>query len=207
MKKIVLLVSLCCFGFITRAQKFLIEPLRHYGDTTVIMCISDQKIRENRDLLLRYVTSDFGKRFSQHEEVRKKWLKQIKTKIFTRELRHSLKDTSVLADKIFWIRIYFDKDGTVFTVTFEVEKDIYKLLSEKWMKETFNCLMKERINTTEFWDFSSSESDDLARMDISVRDFFRGKIRDQKELNDHNEAKKLSYPPCGTFTTKRKLGR
>ena len=182
MKRIIFLVSFCCFSFIVQAQKFLIEPVRFCGDTTILMWISDQKIRENHDLLFRQATSDLGKRFYQHEEFRKKWLKQIRNKVLTRELKHSLKDTSILADRRFWINVYFDKEGKVFTVVFEIEKHIYDLLPEKWVKETFNCLMKETINTTEFWDSFPARPNALAEMKFSVRDFFLGKIRDQKEL-------------------------
>ncbi len=206
MKKIILLISFCCFGFIMQAQEFLIESLGGYSDSTVIIYISNRNMREDRTLLFRYLSSDDGKLFSKHEEFRKKWLKQIKNEVLTRELKHSLKDTSIFADKRFWIYVYFDKEGKVFTVTFEIEKHIYNLLPEKWVKETFNFLMKEKINITEIWETSSAKPDALARMKFSVKDFFLGKIRDQKELIEKPTKPKRIYPPCGTFTTKIKPG-
>lgn len=187
-----------------QAQEFLIEALGSC-DTSAVMYISDRKMREDRILLFRYLSSDDGKLFSQHEEFRKKWLKQIENKVLTRELKHRLKDTSLLADKRFWIYAYFDKEGKIFTVTFEIERHIYNLLPEKWVKETFNFLMQERINITEIWETSSAKPDALARMKFSVRDFFCGKIRDQKELREKPMESKSIYPSCGTFTTMKKL--
>lgn len=186
MKKLILLISFCCFGFIIQAQEFLIDSLHFHGDTAIIVGVTERRIIENHDLLLRYVSADHGKRFAQNEELRKRWLKQIKNKVLTKELKYNLKDSSILADRRFWIDVYFDKEGDVFTVVFEMEKCIYNLLPEKWVKETFNFLMKEKINTTEFWDSFSSRPDALAEMRFSVRDFFLGKIRDQKQLETNS---------------------
>ena len=122
-----LLISFCCFGFIIQAQEFLIDSLHFHGDTAIIVGVTERRIIENHDLLLRYVSADHGKRFAQNEELRKRWLKQIKNKVLTKELKYNLKDSSILADRRFWIDVYFDKEGDVFTVVFEMEKCIYNL--------------------------------------------------------------------------------
>ncbi len=107
MKRIVLLVSFCCIYFITQAQEFIVSPMRHCDDTTVIVYISDRSMREDMTLIYRYLHSDDGKRFSRHEEVRKEWLRKIKSKVLTKELKHSLKDMSGgLADQEFRIYVY-----------------------------------------------------------------------------------------------------
>lgn len=188
MKRMILLLGLCCFGFIVQAQEFFIHPLRGYGDTTTIIAILKQEIRENQETCRRYLDAVYAwnKQLPQYEKSREKWLKQIKNKVLTRELKYNLKDTSILADKRFWIYVYFDKKGEVFTVTFEIEEHIYNLLPEKWVRETFNLLMKEKIDITEFWDLSSLKPNAIAGIHFSVRDFFFGRIREQKQLKTYS---------------------
>ncbi len=208
MKRILLLVSFCCFGFIMQAQDFFIQNIGYLIEEDIYKSLDDRGyctrfhgfigdgsiykkgpcntyIWEKRligtPLLLRIGRINDTKKLPEFSELREKWLEKIKKKILSKELKHCLKDTSIFGDKRFWIDVYFEKDGTVFTILFEIEQHLYKILPEKWVKETFNTLMKERINATEFWDFiSSKESDPLGVISISVRDLFFGKIRDQE---------------------------
>lgn len=185
MKKIILLLSFCCFGFIVQAQEFLIQNIGYIGHGGIYKGIYNTHIWEKRlmgsPLLLRIGRINKLEKLPEFPKLREKWLKKIKRKILTKELKHCLKDTSVFGDKQFWIDVYFEKDGTVFTILFEIEQHLYKILPEKWVKEVFNALMKERINAAEFWNFASSDKPDpLGVVSISVRDFFFGKIRDQE---------------------------
>lgn len=185
MKKIILLISFCCFVFIMQAQEFFIQNIGYLGHGGIYKDILNTHIWEKRligtPLLLRIGRINDTKKLPEFSELREKWLEKIKKKILSKELKHCLKDTSIFGDKRFWIDVYFEKDGTVFTILFEIEQHLYKILPEKWVKETFNTLMKERINATEFWDFTSSkESDPLGVISICVRDLFFGKIRDQE---------------------------
>ena len=185
MKKIILLLSFCCFGFIVQAQEFLIQNIGYIGHGGIYKDILNTHIWEKRlmgnPLLLRICRANDSKKLPDFPELRKKWLEKIKKKVLSKELKNCLKDTSVFGDKRFWIDVYFEKDGTVFTILFEIEQHLYKILPEKWVKEVFNALMKERINAAEFWNFASSDKPDpLGVVSISVRDFFFGKIRDQE---------------------------
>ena len=185
MKKIILLISFCCFGFIMQAQEFFIQNIGYLGHGGIYKDILNTHIWEKRlmgnPLLLRITRAGDTKKLPEFSELREKWLEKIKKKVLSKELKHCLKDTSIFGDKRFWIDVYFEKDGTVSTILFEIEQHLYEILPEKWVKETFNTLMKERINATEFWDFTSSkESDPLGVISISIRDLFFGKIRDQE---------------------------
>lgn len=234
MKRILLLVSFCCFGFIMQAQDFFIQNIGYLIEEDVYKSLDDRGyctrfhgfigdgsiykkgpcntyIWEKRlmgsPLLLRIGRINDTKKLPEFPELREEWLKKIKKKILSKELKHCLKDTSNSGDKRFWIDVHFEKDGTVFTVSFEIEQHLYEILPEKWVKETFNTLMKERINAAAFWDFNSSkEPDPLGVIRISVWDLFFGKIRDQEELRAKPTKPKGIYPPCGTFTIEIKSG-
>lgn len=187
MKKIILLISFCCFGFITQAQEFVIQNVGYIGHGGIYKDILNTNIWEKRlmgsPLLLRIGRINDTKELPEFPKLREKWLKKLKKEVLSKELKHCLKDTSVFGDKRFWIDVFFEKDGTVFTIFFEIEQHLYEMLPEKWVKETFNALMKERIKATEFWDFASSKkTDPLGVISIPVRDLFFGKIRDQDVL-------------------------
>lgn len=158
-------------------------------------------------LLLRIGRIDDTKKLPEFTGLREKWLKKIKNKVLSKELKHCLKDTSILGDKQFGIDVYFEKDGTVFTITFEIEHHLYEILPEKWVKETFNTLMKEQINATKFWDFTSSKkTDPLGVIRISVKDLIIGMIRNQEELIEKPTTPQSMFPPCGTSTNKKMIG-
>lgn len=184
MKKLILIISFCCLGFIVQAQKFLTQNIAFssYGDSYKNIYntrIMDYRLIEDSTLYRLGMKND-PKKLPEFSKQREKWLKKIEKKVLTKELKHCLKDTSVFGNKRFWIDVYFEKDGTVFTILFEIEQHLYKILPEKWVKETFNSLMKERIKTTDFWNFASSkEPETLGIISISVRDLLFKKIRDQ----------------------------
>lgn len=206
----ILLLSFCCFGFITQAQEFFIINVGYNGHGGIYKDDVNTNIWEKRlvgsPLLLRIGRINKLEKLPEFPKLREKWLKKIKRKILTKELKHCLKDTSIFDDKRFCIDVYFEKDGTVFTILFEIEQHLYEILPEKWVKETFNTLMKERINATEFWNFASSDKPDrLGIVSIFVKDFFFGKIRDQEELREKPIKPKSIYPPCGTFINMKKL--
>lgn len=211
MKKIILLISFCCFGLILQAQEFWILNIGYMGHGGIDKELYNTNIWEKRlmgnPLLLRIGRFDDTKKLPQFAELREKWLKKIKNKVLSKELKHCLNDTSTLGDKQFGIDVYFEKDGTVSTITFEIEHRLYEILPEKWVKETFNTLMKEQINATKFWDFTSSkQTDPLGVIRISVKDLIIGKIRNQEELTEKPTTPQRMFPPCGTSTNKKMLG-
>lgn len=190
MEKVLLLISFCCFGFIMQAQEFLIQNIGYIGHGGIYKGIVNTHIWEKHlmgnPLLLRICRANDFRKLPDFPELQKKWLEKIKKKVLSKELKHCLKDTSIFGDKRFWIDVYFEKDGTVSTILFEIEQHLYEILPEKWVKETFNTLMKERINAAGFWDTASlKEPDFLGVISISVRDFFFGKIRDQEVRGRH----------------------
>ncbi|MEY8590018.1 hypothetical protein AALK14_01030 [Butyricimonas hominis] len=206
MKKVILFFSFYCFISVLHAQEFWITQGGYYlTPDNVLVYIWDLKIKNEPEQLLRYIRSlHESDKTSNFSENRKKWIEKVKDKISTKEIERRLKD-SVLLSKDFFIEVSFDKEGKVFTVGFTISKPIYELLPEKWLKETFSRLMKEKVKASDFFDFSS-RPERIGQITFSVTDLITGRFREEKEYYKEQYERKpkdsFAFPWLGTGVIK-----
>ena len=186
MKRMIFLMGFCCLVSMLEAQEFIIDRIRLATDTTheVRVHVNDRELyygKPEEDYILRFIkSSNAVEQMEGYNGWREKWLLDRKSAILTPALDTMLSD-ACLWNKTFDISIYFNGDGTVFTVYFVISDTIYKRLLPEWLKNTFNQLMKERIEASRLWDFSPAGESGFGRMDILVTDLKRGVITPQRD--------------------------
>ncbi|MEY8590019.1 hypothetical protein AALK14_01035 [Butyricimonas hominis] len=184
MKRIILFVVFLVSFFYVQAQEFDLCKYVHYRNADSMMfVITDSKINKDTNLFNRF-TRICGPmdRVPDFKKNREEWIIDIKGKILSEELERILQD-SVIWAKIFLIGVHFDHEGNMLTVSFVIDKVIYELLPENWLKDIFNRLMKEKINVSDFYDFGSYR-ERSAMITIPVNDLVNGHIRGEFECHN-----------------------
>lgn len=89
--------------------------------------------------------------FEAHRQV---WLNSLKRKSYVKMLESLKKEPLVWQPATFRVKVFFDKDGQVYTSMCSISKKIYDCLPKGWLKTVFTEVKKERVNPADYWDFN-----------------------------------------------------
>lgn len=182
MRKWILLIGFCCIASLTNAQEFIIDKITSKYIEGIHVHVNARELyygEPPEKHILRFISSNKAERMAAYDRLREEWMKSKKSEVLTPALDSLLSDTTLL-NKTFNIFIYFNRDGSVFTVYFIISEDIYDRLPAEWVKDMYNRLMKEQVEATKFWNFSAMGEDALGKFGISVTDLKKGIIRPQE---------------------------
>ena len=182
MRKWILLIGFCCIASLANAQEFMIGKITSKDIEGIHVHVNARELyygEPPEKHILRIISSNKAERMAAYDRLREEWMKSKKSEVLTPALDSLLSDTTLL-NKTFNIFIYFNRDGSVFTVYFIISEDIYDRLPTEWVKDMYNRLMKEQVEATKFWDFSAMGEDALGKFEISVTDLKKGIIRPQE---------------------------
>lgn len=185
MKKIIFLLGFCCIVSMLKAQEFYVLGITTPDQPECHKNVMDKEINDDpEEFLSRRLESNNVARLAAFNALREEWIRDRKEELLTPALDSLLSD-SVLVSKKFSILIYFNPDGSVFTLEFWIAESIYDRLPDGWLKDTYNKLMREKLNASGFWDFSTSkfwnvitnkEDVGFGMLQISVTDLKKGVV-------------------------------
>lgn len=185
MKKIIFLLGFCCMVSALKAQEFCVLGITTPDQPECHKNVMDKEINDDpEEFLSRRLESNNVERLAAFNALREEWIRDRKEELLTPALDSLLSDSVLMSEK-FSILIYFNPDGSVFTLEFWIEESIYNRLPNGWLKDTFNKLMREKLNASEFWNFSTSkfwnvitnkEDVGFGMLQISVTDLKKGVV-------------------------------
>ena len=190
MKKMMLLFGFCWLLLDVHAQEFLTLKIKTYDAQEYYADVQEKEISLHPEEFATRLTfcTDSVRQLPGYEEQREKWILDKKDEILSPALDSLLSKENV-ENKNFLIHVYFNPDGTVFTVSFWIVERLYNKLPEEWLKNLFNALKDEKLDVSKFWNFGApakflraitkKDCTGFGIMVISVVDLKRGSISPQ----------------------------
>ena len=140
MKKILLLLSICCFVSIAHAQRFVITT--HENGDVYELKVSDF----DKSFKEIFTQERLAKVKEDKEQARNEWRDSSTLKIMSPKLKAALKYVAENGGGRCLVTFYCDPNGKIHTVTFLLSASMYKEMSNKMLKEIYQKAMALRMN-------------------------------------------------------------
>ena len=192
-KRLIFFIGFCCLLSNVSAQEFFVMKIKSGDSQEYHANVEEKRISKNpEEFLFRYVIgSDSVKRLAGYEEQRARWMQSKKDELLSSVLDSLLSNEGV-KDTDFLVYVFFNEDGSVFTVNFSIVERIYDRLPEECLKDMFNVLMREKLDVSEFWNFETKvKTSALGKkyfgfgvMKFSMLDLIRGIVTPQSAYDE-----------------------